>query len=220
MIGCVGNDEPGRILLSALADESVVIDHVRTVAEPTGTAFVLVESGGENQIVVSSGANQRVDVEPASLCGVDAVMCQLEVPQEAVRNASRLTDAYFCLNAAPAHQLSDELIKRADLIIVNETEHALIRGLESCKLTAVTLGPQGAVLLRFGTEVARASSPKVDAVDTIAAGDAFCAAMVIGLVTGASEQDALDNACVAGSMAASRPGSQTSLPDRSELELW
>jgi ribokinase len=83
---------------------------------------------------------------------------------------------------------------------------------------ALTLGAEGAVLLEGSEEVARARAPKVEAVDGTAAGDAFCAALVIGLLQGMDRADALTRACAAGALAASRAGAQPSLPTAAEVD--
>jgi ribokinase len=84
-------------------------------------------------------------------------------------------------------------------------------------LVALTLGADGAVLLEGGEEIARARPPRVAAVDGTAAGDAFCAALVVSLVEGCARDQALVRACAAGALAASRAGAQPSLPTRDEL---
>ena len=85
-------------------------------------------------------------------------------------------------------------------------------------MTALTLGPEGAVLLEGGTEVARAAPPPVEAVDGTAAGDAFTACLLVSLLEGRPREDALRRACAAGAVAASRPGAQPSLPTADEVE--
>jgi ribokinase len=86
------------------------------------------------------------------------------------------------------------------------------------RLVAVTLGREGAVLREGGREVARAAPPPVQAVDGTAAGDAFCAALVLALLEGMAREAALRRACAAGALAASRPGAQPSLPTAAELD--
>ncbi|MGO9882929.1 MAG: PfkB family carbohydrate kinase, partial [Solirubrobacteraceae bacterium] len=85
-------------------------------------------------------------------------------------------------------------------------------------LVALTLGAEGAVLLDGGEEVARATPPSVRAVDGTAAGDAFCAALVVALLTGQDRARALRRACAAGALAASRHGAQPSLPTTEEVD--
>jgi ribokinase len=149
------------------------------------------------------------------LPAADAVLCQLEVPVEAVVAAAE--DAqFFCLNAAPAVEVPSELLARAGLVVVNRFELDALGS--TPPLTALTLGAEGAVLLEAGVEVARATPPRVDAVDGTAAGDAFCAALLVYLLRGHDREHALRLACVAGALAASRFGAQPSLPTASEVE--
>jgi ribokinase len=118
----------------------------------------------------------------------------------------------FCLNAAPARPLAVD----ADLAVVNRHEvEALVR---KDGLVALTLGAEGAVLLEDGEEIARATSPKVDAVDGTAAGDAFTACLLVSLLEGREEDEALRRACAAGAVAVSRFGAQPSLPTAAEVD--
>ena len=144
----------------------------------------------------------------------DAVICQLEIPSEAVA-AAAAGAPFFCLNAAPASGRL-ELELEPDLLVVNRYEFEVVgpRG----KLVALTLGAKGAVLLRDGEEVARARPPRVEAVDGTGAGDAFCAALVVSLLEGRERGAALRRACAAGALAASRMGAQPSLPTAAEVD--
>ena len=120
---------------------------------------------------------------------------------------------FFCLNAAPARGPLD---LSPDLLVVNRYEYEAVGPVPG--LVALTLGAEGAVLLEGGTEVARARAPRVKAVDGTAAGDAFCAALVVGLLERREREAALERACVAGALAASRRGAQPSLPTAAELD--
>jgi len=110
-----------------------------------------------------------------------------------------------------------DALARADLVVVNRAEYAAVPGLDAAMLVAVTLGAEGAALLRHGREVRRAAPPAVRAVDGTAAGDAFTAALVLGLAGGLDEAEALRDACAAGALAASRAGAQPSLPTAAEV---
>jgi ribokinase len=203
LVGAVGEDAFADEALAGLREAGVELDVARTGA--TGVALILVADDGENQIVVVPGANAAV--KPVSPGGV--VLCQLEVPDEVVLAAARGAD-FFALNAAPARAIDVE----PDLLIVNRLEHEVVtRG----KLVAVTYGAEGAALFEGGHEVARAAAPQVDAVDGTAAGDAFAACLVVSLLEGRPREDALERACRAGALAASRPGAQPSLPFAAEL---
>jgi ribokinase len=148
--------------------------------------------------------------EDLDVDGFDAVLCQLEIPDETVAVAARETTGLFCLNAAPARSLPDELLERADVVIVNQSEHDLLgeqlAGFGG--LLVLTLGAQGAVARRQGNEVASAVPPPVDPVDTVGAGDAFCGSLVTDLARGMDIDSALNRACAAGAEATTRPGAQ------------
>jgi len=119
----------------------------------------------------------------------------------------------FCLNAAPAR---GPLEFCPDLLVVNRYEYEVVGSYPG--LVALTLGADGAVLLKGGKELARARAPRVEVVDGTAAGDAFCAALVVGLLEGRERAAALERACAAGALAASRLGAQPSLPTAAELD--
>lgn len=212
-VGRVGAD---HFALDALAREGVDVTRVVADAdEESGVALILVDDEGENVIVVAPGANGRLSAGDVQLPPADAVLCQLEVPVEAVAAAAERA-TFFCLNAAPATAVPAELLERAGLVIVNRFELAALGA--TPELTALTLGAEGAVLLEHGVEVARAKPPRVDAVDGTAAGDAFCAALLVYLLRGIDRDEALRLACVAGAIAASRFGAQPSLPTAQEVE--
>jgi ribokinase len=207
-VGCVGADEFADEALAGLRQAGVTLD-VQTVEQATGVALILVGADGENQIAVAPGANatvRKVDVRDA-----DAVLCQLEIPLETVEAAAAQA-RFFCLNAAPARLVDLE----PDLLVVNRLEREIVgdRG----RLVAVTLGEEGALLIEGGEEVARALPPEVEAVDGTAAGDAFTACLVVSLLEGRDRQEALERACAAGALAASRRGAQPSLPTADEID--
>ncbi|MDX6397156.1 MAG: ribokinase [Gaiellaceae bacterium] len=177
---------------------------------PTGVALILVDSQGENQIAVAPGAN--AELRDFELAAADAVLTQLEVPDEAVRSAREQATGLFCLNAAPARPVD----VGADLTVVNRYEHEVLQRREG--LVAVTLGAEGAMLLEHGEVVARARPPRVDAVDGTAAGDAFTACLLVSLLEGREREEALQRACAAGALAASRFGAQPSLPTAAEVD--
>jgi ribokinase len=204
MVGAVGTDALADEALAGLIEAGVELDLHREGA--TGIAVILVADDGENQIVVVPGAN--ASVPPVSPGG--AVLCQLEVRDEVVLAAASGA-SFFALNAAPARPVDVE----PDLLIVNRLEHELVsRG----KLVAVTYGAEGAALFEGGVEVARATPPRVDAVDGTAAGDAFAACLVVSLLEGREREEALRRACAAGALAASRHGAQPSLPAAEQLQ--
>jgi len=205
MVGCVGRDANAGDALVGLQEAGVELA-LREVGAPTGVAIILVADDGENQIVVVPGAN--AEVGGFSVSG--NVLCQLEIPDDAVREA-RQQAGWLCINAAPARPLP----VGADLVVANRYEAEVIG---EQPLLALTLGEDGAVLLEHGREVARASPPHVEAVDGTAAGDAFTACLVVSLLEGRDREEALRRACTAGALAASRFGAQPSLPTADEVD--
>src|SRR5260221_9273033 len=177
-VGRVGTD---HFALEALEMEGVDVSSVIADEGKSGVALIFVDDEGENVIVVAPGANGRLAATDVDGGEADAVLCQLEVPEEAVV-AAAAGARYFCLNAAPARPVRNELLRQADLVVVNRYELDALG--ETPRLTALTLGTEGAVLLENGVEVARAAAPRVDAVDGTAAGDAFCAALLVYLLRG------------------------------------
>jgi ribokinase len=209
MIAAVGRDAMADEALAGLRDAGVVLQLVES-GEPTGVALIQVDAEGETTIAVAPGANgalAQVELPPH-----DAVLCQLEVPDAAVLSAWEQCVGLFCLNAAPARPVSVD----ADLTVVNRHELEALTRRDG--LVALTLGAEGAILLDDGEEIARAVPPPVDAVDGTAAGDAFTACLLVSLLEGRGEEEALRRACAAGALAASRHGAQPSLPTAAEID--
>lgn len=210
-VGRIGSDD---LVLRSLESEGVDTSAVVREEGEGGVALIVVDSRGENAIVVAPGANRRLASSDVTVGDCDAVMCQMEIPPEAIA-AAAATAPFFCLNAAPARgPLPAELMP--DLLVVNRYEYDAVGPRDG--LVALTLGAHGAVLLEGGAEIARARPPEVQVVDGTAAGDAFCAALVVSLLEGLGRKRALQRACVAGALAASKPGAQPSLPTADEVD--
>lgn len=213
MIGMTGNDPAAKEALYNLRTENVDLSFCRTHEDhSTGMAMVMVNHSGENQIVVAPGANAAFDPEYLEIPRTQASIAQLEVPFGTILKAARDGDNFFCLNAAPAKPVPAELLEHVDLLVVNELEAlALGSDLENYKgMLATTFGGSGAVLSQGGRQLAKAIPPSVDVVDTTGAGDAFTAALTLGLVGGMEVQPALEQACIAGALATTKPGAQSS----------
>jgi ribokinase len=212
LVACVGDDGFAGDALASLEQAGVRLQ-LKRVDAPTGVALITVAVDGENTIVVAPGANELLAPDDVSLPPADGVLCQLEIPIETVRAVGAASEGFFCLNASPA---TDAALPDAGLTIVNELERSGLAVRSG--LVAVTEGARGARLERDGEEVARAEPPQVRAVDGTAAGDAFAACLVVSLLEGRPEEEALERACAAGAIAASRPGAQPSLPTAAEVE--
>ena len=214
MVAAVGRDGFAVEALSGLREAGVELE-LQECDRPTGVALITVDAEGETTIVVSPGANDLVggfELPPS-----DAVLCQQEIPDEAVIAAWEQATGLFCLNAAPARRIPVD----PDLAVVNRFElESLARTDRGTRagLVALTLGAEGAVLLEDGEEVARATPPAVTVVDGTAAGDAFTACLLVSLLEGRDREESLTRACAAGALAASRPGAQPSLPTAAEID--
>lgn len=219
LIGAVGADSDAEEALALLVEAGVDLSGVRRVDAPTGLALITVGESGENQIVVVPGANHLLATDMIDIGATDAVLCQLEIPMDAVVAAAERTQGLFCVNAAPATALPAEVLERADVLIVNETERDLLSDqlADTGALVVVTLGAAGAKAFRGGRVVAEVQPPPVDPVDTVGAGDAFCGALVTALAGGTTVAAALRYGCIAGALATTRQGAQPSLPTAAEI---
>ena len=215
MVGCVGSDELAPLALRSLEEAGAATDGVKMIDGATGIAMILVDAAGENQIVVAPGANGELQPDDVAVAAEEAVLCQLEIPIGTVAAVAEEAGRFF-LNAAPARGVPAETLARAELVVVNRFELDALT--ETPRLVALTLGPEGAVLLEDGEEVARAAPPRVDAVDGTGAGDAFTACLVVSLLDGWDREEALRRACAAGAVAASRFGAQPSLPSAADVD--
>jgi ribokinase len=212
LIACVGDDEFAALALAELQAAGVGLDGLKTVSTTTGVALITVDEAGENTIAVAPGANYELRPEDVNLPDGDGILCQLEIPLETVEHVANTASRDFFLNAAPARGP----VPAADVTIVNRFELEALNHRDG--VVAVTLGAEGAILMEDGEEVARAAPPPVEAVDGTAAGDAFTACLVVSLLENRTREEALRRACIAGALAASRFGAQTSLPTADEVD--
>jgi ribokinase len=223
MFGCVGNDSAAGQALSLLKANHVDLRGVTILdGVATGVALIVVDAAGENQIVVTPGAN--ASVSPSTLADLsgdyDATLCQLELPVETISYLADTVTGLFCINLAPAKPMPQDVLNRADILVVNETEAAFygdqLNGLKA--LIIHTLGADGAVAFQNGKEIARSASPGVVPVDTTGAGDTFVGAFIVAFLSEGSVARALAYGCAAGAAATLKAGAQTSMPGRDEVE--
>ena len=216
MFGAIGADEPGQMCLSALKQSGVNVDAVVKVSSPTSTALVMVEHSGENQIVVADGANQYASFDAEQISAADAVIVQFEIPESVIVEVGKAVKGIFCVNAAPVRELSDELASLIDVLIVNEHEYAQL-GEPKSGLVIVTAGAKEVVAYQNGEVVAKSQPPKVEALDTVGAGDTFVGAFVVAYASGKTLPDALDLACAASALSTLKLGAQSGMPTASEV---
>ena len=241
MTGCVGDDDFGRRLLAALREEGVDHQGVRVTADaPTGLAMISVDTAGENMITVASGANHQVgDQQVAAATGHgDILVICAEIPVPAITAAlarAALAQAARCiLNLAPAPPGAAAIVAAGvDWLVVNETEAAAVLGrpvsglaeagqaaaaliAAGARHAVVTAGAHGAALA--GPDAAATIGAfRVDAVDTVGAGDTFVGALAVALAAGIPAAEAVRAASAAGATAATRPGAQAGLPRPADI---
>jgi ribokinase len=219
MFGAVGDDEPGQMCLTALAQSGVNIDSVAKVSSPTSTALVMVEHSGENQIVVADGANQHATFDKEQISVADAVVVQFEIPESVIIEVGKATNGIFCVNAAPVREISEELAGLIDVLIVNEHEFAQL-GNPTFGLVIVTAGAEEVVAYQSGEVVAKAQPPKVEALDTVGAGDSFVGAFIVSYTSGQSIPDSLERACAASALSTLKLGAQSGMPTSAEVDQF
>ncbi len=239
MVGRVGADAYGAELKQGLSAEGIVTADVAELEAPTGVALISVSEDGQNAIIVSPGANARLrpeDLSPVQFANARVVVLQLETPLETVRRAAELgreAGARVLLNAAPAQELSADLLRTLDVLVVNEFEAGQVAGEEEPEsmeealvlarqlarrvpVVVITLGARGLVWAGAEGE-GYLPAFEVQAVDTTAAGDAFVGGLAAALAAGEPFAAALRFGSAAGALAATRPGAQPSLPHVDEV---
>jgi ribokinase len=218
LFACLGEDDSGRYLAEGLRASGIDTSEIQWSQRATGTALIAVDAAGENIIVVSPGANDELAVDALDLSRFDLVLAQLELPEQVALAISHRSER-FVLNAAPARDVPDELWARCEVVIMNEAEASAadLRKIAQC---VVTLGDRGARLLHNGSVVGSVRPPAVTPIDTVGAGDAFCAAFAFRLANGDSPIEAMEYAVVAGAIATQSPGAQAGLPTDMEVRQW
>ncbi|TIC81631.1 ribokinase [Nocardioides sp. GY 10127] len=241
MLGAVGTDPDGALLRGALRAEGIDIQGLQEVGGPSGGATVLVDQSGENLIVVTPGANARVDAgevlgRMAGSGPVDVLLLQLEVPLDVVAQVAQEARGMaqrIVLNAAPAMPLDASLLGLVDVLVVNEHEARIMTGLadptravtrlaaQVRELAVVTLGSRGG--LYAGAATGRFAAASADAVvDSTGAGDCFVAALCDGLArcadSAADLPGVLERAARAAALAVTREGAQPAMPTRVEVD--
>jgi ribokinase len=237
-MGCVGDDAAGAAIRAGLAAEGIDVSGLFSIPEAaSGTALIVVDPDGRNQIAVAPGANHRLRVEMVAarrdhLAWPDVVVCPLELPPPTVvwtLREARARGALTVFNPAPVQPLPDEVWSSVDYLTPNEGEAERLSGMREAEAAAaalrargvgtvvVTLGAEGAVAYG-GAAPLRIPTPAVSAVDTTGAGDAFNGALAVALGEGQPLPDALRFAAAAGALACTRRGVRDALPARADVE--
>ena len=232
MLLALGDDAYAATIEASLRGAGVALHVVRSAEQPSGTAFICVSDSAENAITVAPGANATLRAEHLpTLAGTTHLLLQLETPLATVgayARAARAAGVQVVLNAAPAQALPDELLATVDLLIVNEGELAAISGISGDLGAALASVAVPTVIVTLGARGCLARTPQgglvqqpgfpVDALDTTAAGDTFCGALVAALSRGESRAAGLAFASAAAAIACTRLGAQSSIPTRAEVD--
>jgi ribokinase len=232
MVGCVGQDDFGRQLLEALAAEGVDTSAVASLnGVPSGLAMITVETGGENIITVSPGANHEVSDAQVEGADADILVVSAEIPLAVVRQALDGQHTVV-LNLAPAPSAAEAaaiVAHGVDWLVVNETEAAAVlgtpvHGLADAERAAagliaagarnavVTVGAHGAALAQATGETRTVPSFPVTAVDSVGAGDTFVGALAVALAAGVRAGDAVTAASAAAAAKVTKHGAQAGMP--------
>ena len=235
-IGKLGEDVFGGSILDNFMKVGINTDYVERSKTPTGVAHIWVDGKGENRIIIIPGANHEIEIEKAvdaidSIKDLSIVVAQCEIKQEVTLNAFRAAKARGCttiLNPAPYQEISPELLELCDWIIPNETEFRelsgqlptsdeILKSFRPRKNSIVTLGSQGAVYISADGQLTKVSAPKVTAIDTTGAGDAFVGAFAYSLASGSDAVSAMTLGIKVASFSVTRKGAQSSYPDQAEI---
>jgi len=238
-VATVGRDEHAELATALLKAEGVDLSHLARSDRATGLCLVTVAADGENTVIAAAGANldtRVTQLDTLEFGRQDTLIFQMEVTLSenfAAVALARRRGARTLLNAAPAQRVPEETLRALDILVVNEHEAMIVAeavGLSvsepteaaealhrtyGCS-TIVTLGPKGAQAWHEGA-LLDVSAPRIVPVDTTSAGDSFVGAFAAALDAGSDFPTALRRGVVAGSLACTLPGAQTSIPRLADI---
>ncbi len=229
MISCLGNDIFGDSTINNFIENNVNVDHIQRVKVSSGVAPIWVNAKGENKIIVIPGANNKIDANKAKASlqeieNVSYLIGQAEIPMDVnhdVFDYAKQNNIITVFNPAPGKILESAFLKNIDWLIPNENEFQIISGLNMtdenilefsktipCNLL-ITCGEQG-VLAVEDDEIIKFNAPKVHAIDTTGAGDAFVGSFVYALSKDLKVYDAINLAIDKASLSVTKRGTQSS----------
>lgn len=241
LIGCVGKDANGDIMVDTANKYGVNTDYVKRVDAPTGMGVVNALQDGNVFAVIVRGANFEItkeDIDNAEdlLKETELVVLQMEIPMEINMYAIDKAKEAGCkvlLNAAPAEEIPEAYLEKVDILVVNEVEAAFylkseVDSVDKAKIGALemskrlgnscifTLGKEGSVVAD-GTEATFIPSKKVNAVESTGAGDSFIGGVGYALLHGMELVEACEFATRCSAVTVCRYGAQPSMPTLDEL---
>jgi len=233
LITAIGDDASGQAARALWDAEGIDAQAVQTANAPTGAATIMLDAAGENQIIIIPGANAELALPlgftpPADIA---VALAQLETPQAATAALFRaLPGTRRILNVAPAAPILPELLATTDMLVLNETEAAILAqreaepaalalalAAETMREVIVTAGAAGAFWARPDGIVIAATPPRVAVADTTGAGDAFLGAFAAFSAEGFAPEKILRLAVTAGALACTQQGAVPSLPHRAAI---
>lgn len=241
-IGRVGDDAFGSGVLELIKDEPVDTSGIAVDKNVgTGLAVINVDDEAENAIIVISGANMAHDQTDVARCAealkdAKVLMLQLESPMEASIEAAKVArqmGVTVIFDPAPAKALPAEVYQLSHVMTPNELESEVLVGFRPTDASSaqkaaeillargvdtavIKLGAQG-VYYQSATESGFVEPFKVNAIDTVAAGDAFNGGVAVALSEGVPLPDAIRWGAAAGALATTKPGASSAMPTRDEL---
>ena len=233
MIGAIGNDKDGEEVKNIVSSFGVDVKLIKKDVE-TGNATIVVDKNSENKIIIIGGANTSLSIDDIDISLIekaDYIVLQNEINQavnDFVINKAYELNKIIIYNPAPYRIINDDILKKITYFIPNEIElekysnmnnvddgisYLLNKGIKN---VLVTLGTKGSLLINKN-ELIKVDAFKVDAIDTVAAGDTFVGYFVSALASGKSEKEAMLLASKASSITVSRKGSLVSIPTLKEI---
>ena len=233
LIAAIGEDASGQAARALWGAEGIDAQAAQIASAPTGAATILLDAAGENQIIIMPGANAQLVLPPGFVPPDDiaVALAQLETPQATTAALFRaLPKARRILNVAPAAPILPELLAATDMLVLNETEAAILAqreaepaalalalAAETMREVIVTAGAAGAFWARPDGIVIDAAPPRVMVADTTPAGDAFLGAFAAFSAEGFAPEKILRLAVTAGALACTQQGAVPSLPHRAAI---
>ena len=241
LMGCVGGDSVGEEYKRYLQEKGVGSDYLMTsVTNRTGSAFITVDDSGENSIIVNSGSNsdlranhidENIDIIKTS----EIMLLQQEIPASTIQHACMIgkkCGLTIIMNPSPLKPSFDIKQFPCDILILNEIEAQQLSGkdnpIESFEVfdsfgvetVIITRGAQTVLYKHLTDPIKQFQPPKVQAIDTVGAGDTFAGTFAASLLRNESLHNSIQFASVAASISVTKKGAQGAMPTKKEIESF